>query len=205
VELFALFLKLRGRSCLVVGAGKISEGKIAGLLAAGARVHVVAPTATEQIEAWHRTKRIRWERRRFEARDLARAFLVVAATSSNEVHRKIYREAKKRGVLCNIVDVPALCDFYYPAVVRRGALQIAISTAGSSPALAKRFREQLEHQYGEEYALWLKHLASERRKILARKLPAEEKVQLLQEQASTGAFGQWLKKLRGAKARRAGR
>src|SRR5208282_5090940 len=183
VELFPLFLKLRGRRCLVVGAGRISEGKIAGLLAAGGKVRVVAPRATEQIETWQKRGKIRWERRRFEARDLAGAFLVVAATSSNQVHRKIYGEAKKRRVLCNIVDVPPLCDFYYPAVVRRGALQIAISTAGSSPALAKRLREQLEGEFGAEYSVWLKHLAAERKKILARKMPAEEKLGLLHEQA----------------------
>lgn len=205
VELFPLFLKLRGRRCLVVGAGKISEGKIAGLLAAGAKVRVVAPNATAQIVAWHKRGKIRWEQRRFAVRDLDGAFLVVAATSSTKVHRTIYTAARKRGVLCNVVDVPPLCDFYYPSVVRRGALQIAISTAGASPSLAKRLREQLEGEFGAEYSVWLKHLAAERKKILARKMSADEKLKLLHEQASAKAFGIYLKKGRGAKARRTGR
>jgi precorrin-2 dehydrogenase / sirohydrochlorin ferrochelatase len=191
LQLFPLFLKLRGRRCLVIGGGKISEGKIAGLLQAGARVRVVAPEFTDVIAKWARQKKIQAEARKFRPSDLDSAFLVVAATNSPKVHREIYREAQARKVLCNIVDVPALCDFYYPAVVRRGQLQIAISTAGASPSLARRLREEMERVFGPEYAEWLKHLSRERKKLLAEKMPADKRVALLKEQAGAKAFSRF--------------
>jgi precorrin-2 dehydrogenase/sirohydrochlorin ferrochelatase len=119
-RLFPLFLKLKGRKCLVVGAGAIGQSKIASLLDAGAGVQVVAPSATAKIQGWARKGQIRWRKREFRDADLANCFLVVAATSSSKLHKKMFRLAKRRGVLCNVVDVPKLCDFYYPAVVRRG-------------------------------------------------------------------------------------
>jgi precorrin-2 dehydrogenase / sirohydrochlorin ferrochelatase len=192
LHLFPLFLKLHGRRCLVVGAGKISEGKIAGLIEASARVLVVAPQATAQIVHWHENKTIRWQKRKFRASDLNGVFLVVAATNSEKVHRAIYRAARTQKVLCNIVDVPALCDFYYPAVVRRGQLQIAISTAGASPSLARRLREEMEVAFGTEYAAWLKHLSRERQNVLAKKLPLAERLQLLKAQASKESFARFL-------------
>jgi precorrin-2 dehydrogenase/sirohydrochlorin ferrochelatase len=115
-------------------------------------------------------------------------FLVVAATSSTQLHERIFEEATQRGVLCNIVDVPLLCDFYYPAVVQRGALQIAISTSGQSPALAQRLRKQLEEQFGPEYEEWLAHLGEARDKLLSSKLDPEERKRLLHEDASEEAF-----------------
>jgi precorrin-2 dehydrogenase / sirohydrochlorin ferrochelatase len=196
LHLFPLFLKLRGRRCLVVGAGKISEGKIAGLLETGAKVQVVAPKATEQIARWHRSKKVRLRRRPFRLSDLKGMFLVVAATNSDRAHRTIYREAQKRKVLCNIVDVPELCDFYYAAVVRRGGLQIAISTAGSSPSLARRLREEMEANFGPEYAAWLKHLSRDRKKVMAKKLSHAERVDILKMQASGEAFSRFLRKKR---------
>ena len=194
MHLFPLFLKLRGRRCLVVGAGKISEGKIAGLLEAGAHVEVVAPNATAQIEQWHKKRKIRLTRRPFRPSDLKRAFLVVAATNSPKVHQGIFREAQRRNVLCNIVDVPALCDFYYPAVVRRGQLQIAISTEGASPSLARRLREEMEKTFGPEYSDWLKYLSRERKKIFREKIPAANRLELLKHLASEESFGRFLKR-----------
>ena len=141
-KLFPMFLKLSQRPCLVVGAGAIAESKIASLVEAGADVRVIAPEATAQVRSWAEAKKIEWQRREFQAEDLEGRFLVVAATSSRNLHEEIFKEARGRGVLCNIVDVPALCDFYYPAVVQRGALQIAISTSGRSPALAQRLRKK---------------------------------------------------------------
>src|SRR5437879_4353731 len=146
--LFPMFLKLSARPCLVVGAGTIAESKIAGLLEAGGRVRVVAPEATPQVRSWAQANAIEWRQRPFHADDLKGMFLVVAATSSTELHERIFEVATRRGVLCNIVDVPPLCDFYYPAVVQRGALQIAISTAGQSPALALPPRSKLEERFG---------------------------------------------------------
>lgn len=186
--LFPLFLKLRGRRCLVVGAGKISEGKIAGLLEAGGEVRVVAPKATNRILQWYKERKIQLEKRAFLPKDLDGVFLVVAATNSPKAHREIYRQAQARKVLCNIVDVPPLCDFYYPAVVRRGKLQIAISTAGASPSLARRLREEMEMAFGPEYAAWLKHLSRERKRLLGKRMPVTDRMELLKQQASHEAF-----------------
>src|SRR6202047_1369148 len=115
-------------------------------------------------------------------------FLVLAATSSTPLHEQIFAEARRQGVLCNIVDVPRLCDFYYPAVVRRGALQIAISTTGQSPALAQRLRKELERQFGPEYEHWLTHIGKVRQKMQVRNLDAEERKGLLHELVSAEGF-----------------
>jgi precorrin-2 dehydrogenase/sirohydrochlorin ferrochelatase len=187
-KLFPMFLKLAGRPCLVVGAGPIAEGKIASLLDADATVRVVAPQATEQVVAWANEKKIIWHQRPYGSADLDGVFLVIASTSSTPLHEQIFAEASKRGILCNIVDVPPLCDFYYPAVVQRGALQIAVSTAGQSPALAQRLRKELSAQFGPEYEAWLEHLGAEREKLHAEKLDFEERKRLLHEQASAESF-----------------
>ena len=193
MHLFPLFLKLRDRRCLVVGAGKISEGKIAGLLEAGAQVNVVAPSATSRILRWHQEGKIRLQKRTFRPNDLKGVFLVVAATNSENLHREIFRHAQALGVLCNIVDVPPLCDFYYPAVVRRGKLQIAISTEGASPSLARRLREEMELTFGPDYSAWLEYLSHERKKLLAKRIPVAERMELLKKQASREAFGRFIR------------
>jgi precorrin-2 dehydrogenase / sirohydrochlorin ferrochelatase len=192
--LFPAFLKLSGRRCLVVGAGPVAEEKIAGLLRAGADVRVVAPEATGRIRKLARKKKLRWDKRAFRASDLSGAFLVVAATSSPDLHAKIYRRAKGRGVLCNAVDDPEHCDFYYGSVVRRGALQIAISTAGLSPALAQRLRKKLEKEFGAEYEEWLKELGKIRERLFARKITTERRRALLHELASEASFEEFLRR-----------
>jgi precorrin-2 dehydrogenase len=188
MTLFPMFLKLARRRCLVVGAGKIAEGKIVSLLDAGARVRVVAPQATPAIATWARNRRLIWIQRAFEPADLDRAFLVIAATSSVKVHRIVFREARHRGVLCNAVDEPTRCDFYYPAVVRRGALQIAVSTSGRSPALAQRLRRELEAQFGSEYEAWLDHLARSRAALFAQSMNPEARRRLLHRDVTPNAF-----------------
>jgi precorrin-2 dehydrogenase/sirohydrochlorin ferrochelatase len=192
--LFPLFLKLHRRKCLVVGAGQIGEGKIAGLLRAGANVYVVAPVVTERVETWARGRQVRWSQRKFRDSDLTGCFLVIAATSSSELHERIFRLARQRGILCNVVDVPELCDFYYPAVVRRGALQIAVSTAGESPALAQRLRKKLEREFGPEYAAWLRELGRSRRKFTVISEDTLEKKTKLHSMASEESFRAFLHK-----------
>jgi len=187
-KLFPMFLKLSARPCLVVGAGTIAESKIASLLEAGGKVRVVAPEATPQVRSLAQSNTIEWHQGPFQPNDLEGMFLVVGATSSTELHERIFGEATRRGVLCNIVDVPPLCDFYYPAVVQRGALQIAISTTGQSPALAQRLRKQLEEQFGPEYEDWLAQLGEARDKLHSSKLDPEERKRLLHEDASEEAF-----------------
>jgi precorrin-2 dehydrogenase / sirohydrochlorin ferrochelatase len=199
LKLFPMFLKLANRLCLVVGAGTIAESKIASLLDADGRVQVVAPEATPQVRAWAQSKALDWHQRPFEPSDLDGMFLVIAATSSTELHERIFAEATRRGVLCNIVDVPSLCDFYYPAVVQRGALQIAISTSGQSPALAQRLRKQLEDQFGPEYEEWLAHLGHARDKLHAADLDPDERKRLLHADATEEAFEAFLRSRRESK------
>jgi precorrin-2 dehydrogenase / sirohydrochlorin ferrochelatase len=187
-SLFPMFLKLEGRNCLVVGAGKSGETKIGGLLETGARVRVVALAASAAVREWEREGKIQLELRAFSNDDLEGAFLAVAATTSRSLNERIYREAKKRGVLCNVVDVPELCDFFYPAVVQRGDLQIAVSTAGKSPSLAQKIRQQLERQFGPGYADWVAELGETRRLILASDLDRERKLELLRSLAHRGAL-----------------
>jgi precorrin-2 dehydrogenase/sirohydrochlorin ferrochelatase len=186
--LFPVFLKLAGRSCLVVGAGREGESKIASLLAAGAKVRVIAPQAAEAVQTWARQGRLQWIARRFENNDLDSVFLVVVATSSRELNQRVYEEAERRRVLCNVVDDPPHCDFYYPSLVRRGALQIAISTDGKSPALAQRLRRELEQQFGPEYERWIDELGRERTSLFERPMDAELRRRRLHELASRDSF-----------------
>jgi precorrin-2 dehydrogenase/sirohydrochlorin ferrochelatase len=194
-----MFLKLANRPCLVIGAGAIAESKIASLLDAGGHVRVVAPEATPQVRAWAQSKSVEWHQRPFEPADLDGMFLVIAATSSTELHERVFEEASRRAVLCNIVDVPPLCDFYYPSVVQRGALQIAISTAGQSPALAQRLRKQLEDQFGPEYEQWLAHLGDARDKLHATDMDPDERKRLLHADATEEAFEGFLRTRRQSK------
>jgi precorrin-2 dehydrogenase len=186
--LFPAFLKLAGRKCLVVGAGQVGESKIDGLLAAGGAVTVVAPYATSAVRAWAESGRLRWHARDFEPDDLDAVFLTVVATSLPGLNAWIFDETRRRGVLCNVVDDPGHCDFYYPAVVRRGALQIAISTDGKSPALAQRLRKELEDEFDPAYASWIEELGNLRRQLFAQTMDPEERRRLLHDMASSANF-----------------
>lgn len=186
-SLFPMFIKLAGKQLLVVGAGKVGEPKIGGLLETGARIRVVAREASAAVREWAREGKLELDLRPFHADDLNGAFLAVVATSSRTLNERIYEEAQKRGVLCNAVDVPDLCDFFYPAIVRRGDLQIAVSTAGQSPSLAQRIRQQLETQFDPGYAAWVKELGETRKLILASDLGKERKLDLLRSLASRKA------------------
>ena len=187
-SLFPMFLKLEGRQCLVVGAGRIGEPKISGLLDTGARIRVVSLDATPTVREWARAGIIELDLRAFSPDDLDGAFLAIVSTNSRTLNERVYHEAQRRGVLCNVVDVPDLCDFFYPSVVRRGDLQIAVSTAGQSPSLAQKIRQQLEKQYGPAYAAWVQELGETRKLILASDLDKERKLDLLHSLASKEAL-----------------
>src|SRR5277367_1406267 len=187
-SLFPMFMKLEGKRCLVVGAGNVGEPKIGSLIDTGARVRVIALQASETVHGWAQAGRITLELRAFVDEDLNGTFLAVVATASRALNGSIYREAQRRGVLCNVVDVPEYCDFYYPAVVRRGDLQIAISTSGQSPSLAQKLRQQLEKQFGPGYADWVEQLGQTRKLILASDLEKEVKSELLHSLASREAL-----------------
>jgi precorrin-2 dehydrogenase / sirohydrochlorin ferrochelatase len=186
-SLFPMFLKLTGRRCLVVGAGQVGESKIAGLLETGAHIRVVALEASASVREWAQSGSIELELRHFKPEDLDGVFLAIVATSSRSLNERIYREAQRRDVLSNIVDVPDLCDFFYPSIVRRGDLQIAVSTAGKSPSLAQKIRQQLEKQFGPAYAAWVAELGETRKLILASNLEKERKLDLLHSLASREA------------------
>jgi len=188
MSLFPMFLKLEDRECLVVGAGAIGEPKIRSLLVAGAKVRVVAIEARPAVAEWARLGIIAWDARSFDPKDVEGAVLVVAATSLREVNEAVFQAARSRGILCNAVDDPDRCDFYYGSLVRRGDLQVAISTAGQSPALAQRLRHDIEARISPEYAGWLDRLGKIRRRMMAGHLPVERRRRLLHRLATQRAF-----------------
>jgi siroheme synthase-like protein len=145
-------LKLTGRRCLVVGGGDIGLDKVEGLLACDATVVLVAPDAIEPLQALANEGSIWWERRTYEPADLEGTFMAIACTNDTDVNIAVFDDAERRAMLVNIVDVPPLCNFILPAIVRTGPLAIAISTAGASPALAKRMKAEVSELFGEEYA-----------------------------------------------------
>jgi precorrin-2 dehydrogenase/sirohydrochlorin ferrochelatase len=182
-NLLPIFVKLAGRKCLVAGAGSVAEAKIASLLEAEAEVRVVAPQANERVRALASSGVLRWERREFETSDLDDVFMAIAATSDPDVNASVFEQSRQRSVLCNSVDDPPHCDFYFSANVRRGELQVAISTAGESPAVAQRLRDEIERALDPGLGEWLKDVGTLRREILARYPASEERKRLLQRLA----------------------
>jgi siroheme synthase-like protein len=151
-DLYIACLVLTGRPVVVVGAGRIGLEKIEGLLACDASVTVVAPEANDEVRALATEGRIEWQERPYETSDLDGKLLVVAATSDTELNTSVYRDAEAKPMLVNVVDVPELCNFILPAIVREGPLAVAISTSGASPALAKRMKREIAANVGPEYA-----------------------------------------------------
>jgi precorrin-2 dehydrogenase len=146
-------LKLSGRKCLVVGGGDVGLEKVEGLLACGGDVTLLAPEAHPELQALAEEGSIEWDRREYAGpEELEGAFMVIAATDDSEVNIGVYYDAERRAMLANVVDVPPLCNFILPAIVRTGPLAIAISTAGASPALAKRMKREIADLFGEDYA-----------------------------------------------------
>src|ERR1700704_277848 len=146
-------LRLKGRRCVVIGGGEIGLEKVEGLLACDAAVTLIAPEAVPELESLAAEGSIAWERRSYAGpEDLESVFIVIAATDDTDINIRVYEDAERRAMLVNIVDVPPLCNFILPAIVRTGPLAIAISTAGASPALAKRMKAEGSELFGEEYS-----------------------------------------------------
>ncbi|HEU4975318.1 MAG TPA: bifunctional precorrin-2 dehydrogenase/sirohydrochlorin ferrochelatase, partial [Baekduia sp.] len=145
-------LRLTGRRCVVVGGGPVALEKVEGLLACDGRVVVIAPSLVEELRELADEGSIGWIAREYEAGDLEATFIAVAATDDTDVNIRVFDDAEARAMLVNVVDVPPLCNFILPAILRTGPLAIAISTAGASPALAKRMKREIAEQFGEEYA-----------------------------------------------------
>ncbi len=146
-------LRLTGRRCLVVGGGDVGLEKVEGLLACDADVTVVAPEVRPELAQLALEGSIQWHRRPYRSEDLDRCLIAIAATDDSEVNIRVFEDADARAMLVNVVDVPPLCNFILPAIVRTGPLAVAISTAGASPALAKRMKREIGELFGEPYAL----------------------------------------------------
>lgn len=162
---YPAFLDVQGKSCVVVGGGIVAWRKAKALLDSGAQVTVVSPQVVRPLQRLSRQRRLRWVRRRVRASDLASAFLVVAATDDQPVNRAVSRWAVRRHRLVNVVDQPALCSFIVPSVMRRGALTMAISTSGVSPALSKWLRVDVTRRYGPRFARVLTQMQAWRRHV----------------------------------------
>src|SRR5580693_1805492 len=184
MDLFPIFLKIAARPCLVIGAGNLAESKIESLQAAHARVTVIAPEARPRIADLAAAGEVEWLQREYVEGDLGGHFLVVAATNNPAVNRAVYKEAVAKNVLCNAVDDPPFCDFYFPSVVRRGDLQIAISTAGASPALAQRLRKEINALLPLDTGDWLAELGNLRREVLQLEPLNDDRKELLHQLAT---------------------
>jgi siroheme synthase-like protein len=145
-------LRLSGRRCVVVGGGEVGLEKVEGLLACDAKVTLIAPEAQPELAQLALEGSIRWERREYQSGDLEGALIAIAATNDTDLNIRVFEDAEARSMLVNVVDVPPLCNFILPAIVRNGPLAIAISTAGASPALAKRMKREIRELFGEPYA-----------------------------------------------------
>ena len=189
MSLFPIFLKLTGRPCIVIGAGNLAESKVESLLAANGQVTVIAPRANERIVALADGGEITWHQREYAQGDIAGHFLAIAATNNPAVNRAVFAEAEASGILVNAVDDPPFCDFYFPSVVRRGDLQIAISTAGASPALAQRLRKEINALLPLDTGDWLTELGNLRREVLQMEPLNEARKELLHQLASREVCG----------------
>ncbi len=187
--LLPVFLKLEGRPVLIIGAGNVAFEKIESLLVTGAHLHVVAPWALPQVHQLHQAGRIELHERRYAESDLNGVFLAIAATDDAAVNHLMYTSATSRGILANAVDDPPFCDFYFASVVRRGPLQIAISTAGESPAVAQGLRREIDAALPQDMGPWLAELGSLRREVLSAHPRSEARKRLLHTLAQRDVCG----------------
>ena len=182
---YPVYLKLHGRTCLVVGGGSVAARKAASLLECGAKVRLVAPEVCEAVAQMERDGVIERIADVFRSEHMDGAALAIGSTDNNEVNRHVFEEAVKRNIPVNIVDQPALCSFIVPSVVRRGDLVIAISTSGKSPATAKRARKMLEGVFGDEWAVYLEMMGEAREQLLSSEADNAERERLFNKLADS--------------------
>jgi len=181
MSFYPICLDLEAKPCVVVGGGRVAERKVLGLLCCSAQVSVVSPVITEELQLQHAQGNIEWIDREYLQGDLAQAFLVIAATDDEKTQKQVYEEATINNLLLNVADVPQRCNFILPATVRRGDLTISVSTAGKSPALARKLRMELEKRFGPEYRVLVNILGAIRPEILASGLLQSENEQFFKE------------------------
>ena len=167
---YPVYIQLREQPCVVIGGGKIAEGKVEGLLTAAANVTVISPNVTHRLHELVEAKQIKYLARTYQPGDLAGAFMVICATDQAEINHQVWQEASANHQLVNVVDDTPRCNFIAPSILRKGDLTIAISTSGKAPALAVRLKERLQRELGPEYERFLE-LAGELREPLARHVP----------------------------------
>jgi siroheme synthase-like protein len=167
---YPVYLNLTERPTVVVGGGTIAEGKVLGLLESDARVRLIAPEATPALHELAGSGKIDWAQRSYQSGDLHGAALAIGATDDREVNKRVWDEARERGILVNVVDDPPYCDFIAPAILRRGDITLAISTNGRMPALAAHLRRELERSFGQEYVELLEMTAPLREELARKRL-----------------------------------
>ncbi len=192
MSFYPICLDLKAKTCVVVGGGRVAERKVLGLLSCSAQVSVISPELTEELKRQHVEGNLQWIEREYRQGDLAQAFLVIAATDDEETQKQVYDEAVSNNLLLNVADVPQRCNFILPASVKRGDLTISISTAGKSPALARKLRQKLEKRFGPEYRTLVNILGAVRPEILASGLSQAENERLFKELLHDDMAG-WIK------------
>ncbi len=175
---YPLFANIKGKKVVVIGGGNVAERKVQPLVAAGADVLLVSPELTEGIRRMASEGILTVKERGFEPDDLDDAWLVISATDDPDVQKEVVSETERRHIFCNVVDIPDMCSFIVPSMVRRGDLCIAISTAGRSPAVAKRIRKEMEKEYPVIWGLYIELLGRLREFILESSADPEEKKRL---------------------------
>jgi precorrin-2 dehydrogenase/sirohydrochlorin ferrochelatase len=178
---YPILIQLEGMKAVVVGGGVVAERKIDTLLACHADIHIISRELTPKLSKYLEERRIKLSGHEFKDSYLADAFVVIAATDDPLLNRKVSESASARGLLINAVDQPADCNFIVPSILRRGDLLVAVSTSGKSPAFAKRVREELEEQFGDEYGSFLVLMGHLREEILEKKLSQEENKQIFHQ------------------------
>ncbi len=180
MKYYPICLNIFKKKCVVVGGGDVAERKVTRLLEAGADVEVVGKILTQELETMKSEGKIRHVAADYREDFINEAFLVIGATDRDDVNERIYLDAKKKGIIVNIVDSPDRCDFTLPSIVQQGDLQIAISTGGKSPALAKKLRKEMQGSYGSEYRILLDIMGQVREKVVIRGHPYEENKRLFE-------------------------
>jgi precorrin-2 dehydrogenase/sirohydrochlorin ferrochelatase len=181
VRYYPVNLDIKNKKCLVVGGGDVGTRKAITLLECGAFVTVVSPDVSNKLLGLSETNSIVLKKRAYVESDLNGMFLVICATDNETLNRQVSMDAEKFNMLCNVADRPQACNFILPALVKRGDLIIAVSTSGQSPAFAKKIRKDLEKQYGDEYAQFLKLMGAVRKKLLSTKHEPEAHKHLFEE------------------------
>lgn len=167
---YPVYIQLKDQPCVVIGGGKIAEGKVEGLLAVQAKVTVISPELTPRLHELAKQNQIAYIARTYQPHDLSGAFLVICATDQAEINHQVWQEASSNQQLVNVVDDTPRCNFIAPSILRKGDLTIAISTSGKAPALAVRLKERFQREIGPEYERFLE-LAGELREPLAQHIP----------------------------------